>query len=416
MHGRSRPASRVVRRVGPVLVLAGVLAQLGIGGVLAAPSPGLLPVCVVPVARPDSTSVVHGRLKTVPAPGVLGNDVDIVGSVSTARLVTDVRYGSLTLDADGGYRYRSEPDFVGTDTFTYQVDGCVLGLSNVATVTITVTNAAPAASGDTYSAQAGVARTVKAPGILGNDSDPDGDAITATLVSGPANGSLSLNANGGFTYTADGGFSGTDTFRYRATDGIANSGTATVQITVSGPTPTPAPTPTPTPTPIIAIPSVLPSLPLPSGSGGLPTVPGASATPSPSPTAGGSGGPGATATPSPGPSGGTGQGGPGQGGVVPPPGGSGGSGGPGPGASPGPGNGPFTVGTTEVEPEIELEPGSFALASFDWAVPVLTLTVPGLFLIIAIVAQMTIGIAWIPVARRSLEMERRRRRTYVRAG
>lgn len=366
-----------------------------------------------PIAVDDSGSVVHGRLRTVPAPGVLGNDLQLGGGY-TAVLVSGVSNGTLTLRSNGSYDYRSDADYVGTDTFRYRIDGGLLGLSNTATVTITVTNAAPVASGDSYTAQAGVARSIAAPGVLANDSDADGDPISASLVSGPSNGTLSLSANGGFTYTADAGFGGTDTFRYRATDGIAASGTVTVQMTVTAPTPkpTPAPTPTPSPTPIVPIPSLLPT-PLPSVS--LPPLPGATAspTPSPSPRPGGSGGPAPSASPSP-----TSTGGTGQGGAAGPPGGGSDPSAPpsGPLASPVPADGPFAVDGTEADPEIELDPGSFALASFDWAVPVMTLTVPGLFLIVAIVAQATLGIAWIPIARRSLELERRRRRTYVRAG
>ena len=40
-----------------------------------------------------------------------------------------------------------------------------------------------------------------APGVLANDTDPDGDPLTAVLVTGPSHGTLTLNANGSFTYT-----------------------------------------------------------------------------------------------------------------------------------------------------------------------------------------------------------------------
>ena len=59
--------------------------------------------------------------------------------------------------------------------------------------------------------------------MLGNDSDVDGDALTAVLVSGPANGTLTLNADGSFTYTPDANFNGTDSFTYKANDGTADS-------------------------------------------------------------------------------------------------------------------------------------------------------------------------------------------------
>jgi VCBS repeat-containing protein len=89
------------------------------------------------------------------------------------------------------------------------------------------------AQNDAYSTNEDVTLTMAAPGVLGNDSDPDGDPLSAILVSSPANGSLSLNADGSFTYTPNPNFNGTDSFTYQANDGSANSNIATVTITVS---------------------------------------------------------------------------------------------------------------------------------------------------------------------------------------
>jgi hypothetical protein len=93
-------------------------------------------------------------------------------------------------------------------------------------------NDAPAAVNDSYSTGEGLALTVAAPGVLANDSDPDGDTLTASLVSGPADGTLTLNAGGSFTYTPNAGFSGSDTFTYRATDpgGAQSIGTVFISI------------------------------------------------------------------------------------------------------------------------------------------------------------------------------------------
>ena len=53
------------------------------------------------------------------------------------------------------------------------------------------------------------------------------------LVSGPSHGTLTLNANGSFTYTPAANYNGSDSFTYRASDGTATSGLATVTLTVS---------------------------------------------------------------------------------------------------------------------------------------------------------------------------------------
>jgi hypothetical protein len=87
------------------------------------------------------------------------------------------------------------------------------------------------ASNDFYVAQGGAAFTVPAPGVLANDT---GLKLTATLVSAPANGTLTLNANGSFTYTPTNNFTGMDGFTYR--DGSSSSlNPATVDIMVVAP-------------------------------------------------------------------------------------------------------------------------------------------------------------------------------------
>src|SRR5206468_4196104 len=71
------------------------------------------------------------------------------------------------------------------------------------------------------------------PGVLSNDTDPEHQALTAILVSGPAHGTLTLNADGSFAYTPAPNFNGVDSFSYRANDGSLNSNVATVTLTVN---------------------------------------------------------------------------------------------------------------------------------------------------------------------------------------
>jgi PKD repeat protein len=93
-------------------------------------------------------------------------------------------------------------------------------------------NQAPSAGPDNYSTPQDVALTVAAPGVLANDTDPDGNALTAQLVSSTPNGTVSLQSDGSFTYTPSAGFTGDDLFSYTASDGSLTS-TATVTITVT---------------------------------------------------------------------------------------------------------------------------------------------------------------------------------------
>src|SRR6266849_1103720 len=94
-------------------------------------------------------------------------------------------------------------------------------------------NKPPVANNDSYSVNANTTLSVPAPGVLANDTDQDGDPLTAVLVGSVSHGTLQLNANGSFSYTPSAAFSGTDSFTYKANDGKADSGVATVTITVN---------------------------------------------------------------------------------------------------------------------------------------------------------------------------------------
>jgi VCBS repeat-containing protein len=99
-------------------------------------------------------------------------------------------------------------------------------------VLLNTTNRAPATAGEAYATDEDTALTVGAPGVLENDSDPDGDTQTAAVVSGPDHGSLVLNQDGSFEYTPHRNYNGRDSFSYHASDGQRLSAPATVTIDV----------------------------------------------------------------------------------------------------------------------------------------------------------------------------------------
>ena len=82
-------------------------------------------------------------------------------------------------------------------------------------------NQAPVAVADSYTTPLNTTLTVAAPGVLSNDSDPDGNPITAVKVTNPAHGTATLGANGALTYVPTTGYSGADSFTYKANDGSA---------------------------------------------------------------------------------------------------------------------------------------------------------------------------------------------------
>ena len=193
----------------------------------------------LPVALDDSYIVPQDSALSKNADaGVLSNDSDGNGDTLTATVVTGVANGTLSLAADGSFTYTPDAGFSGADSFGYKAtDG--KGGADTALVSISVTakvNRAPAAQADDYLVVQGSSLTRTAnTGVLANDTDADGDTLTAQLVTGVSNGTLSLTADGSFTYTPNASFSGTDSFSYKASDGTAVSSAATVTIAVAAP-------------------------------------------------------------------------------------------------------------------------------------------------------------------------------------
>ena len=181
-----------------------------------------------PVATNDAYSVTAGQTLNVGAPGVLSNDSDVDGDTLSA--VNHSALAGLTANADGSFSY--DATTAGEFSFTYQASDGTL-TSDPATVVITVTaaapNAAPVAANDAYDVTAGQTLNVAAPGVLSNDSDSDGDALTA--VNHSALAGLTANADGSFSYDATA--AGEVSFTCQASDGIATSDPATVTITVT---------------------------------------------------------------------------------------------------------------------------------------------------------------------------------------
>ncbi|MCL6257948.1 Ig-like domain-containing protein [Aquiflexum sp. TKW24L] len=193
-----------------------------------------------PIGSDDAFGALSGKVLTVAAPGFLANDIDQDGDVLTATLIVDgVDNGSLSAFPNGSFNYTPNPGFIGTDQFQYRMRDSELNESEPITVTIQVYegNRSPSGTNDVFGVMQNTVRTVAAPGFLVNDIDPDGDALTATLiVNGVDNGSLSAFPNGSFNYTPNPGFIGTDQFQYRMRDSELNeSEPITVTLEVIGP-------------------------------------------------------------------------------------------------------------------------------------------------------------------------------------
>ena len=187
-----------------------------------------------PVAVDDPVEIDEDAVDTTI--DVLANDTDADGDPLVLWAYDEDMLEAGTLTATGStLTYVPDPDINGTDTFDYWItDGS--GAFDRATVTITIDPRpdVPVANADGYATPEATTLTVSDPGLLGNDSDADGDDLTVdpTPVVPPAHGALDLQPDGGLTYTPDAGFAGEDTFVYLVDDGTGRFAIATVSITV----------------------------------------------------------------------------------------------------------------------------------------------------------------------------------------
>ena len=211
--------------------------------------------------------------------GITGSFVAGTGTLTLTGSTTVANYQTALRTVT--YQNTSEAPSILARTVVYQVNdgGAVNNLSNQLTSTINVTavNDAPLAVNDAYTVIQDTTLTVgtvlvkdifpgsgygqpsglinvngtlffgaidgvngqelwasgTAANVLANDTDSDSATLAANLVTGPANGTLVLNADGTFTYRPNAGFTGTDSFTYQANDGSLLSNVATVTITVT---------------------------------------------------------------------------------------------------------------------------------------------------------------------------------------
>jgi len=145
------------------------------------------------------------------------------------------------VEADGTLRFTTAPNAFGVSTVKVRArdnggtanGGIDFSPSQTFTITVVNVNDAPITHDDRLVVSEDKLLTVSAPGVLGNDMDMEGDAMTAVKLSNPTHGVLSFNTNGSFTYQPNPNFVGNDTFTYAATDGVLPSGATTVTISVA---------------------------------------------------------------------------------------------------------------------------------------------------------------------------------------
>lgn len=174
-------------------------------------------------AEPDYDSVLPYLASSGP-----GDQTDACASPSASgpnsgpsdncqwTIMPDFEFDSITLYADGGTVSLEGGGDHGSAIGDFETLLYLAGSPPVAEDDAFTTNEDTSVSGN----------------VLGNDTDPDGGALSAVIGDLPADGDVTLASDGGFTYTPDPDWFGTDSFTYLATDGDGETDEATVTITV----------------------------------------------------------------------------------------------------------------------------------------------------------------------------------------
>ncbi|HEX9998022.1 MAG TPA: Ig-like domain-containing protein [Abditibacterium sp.] len=190
---------------------------------------GISAVSDAPIAVSDTFTATEDTTLTIAAPGVLSNDYDPDGDTLTASLKEQAAHGTVTLAANGSFSYLPDADWSGTDSFKYQVrDGAIDSTPVTVTIRVAPVNDAPVALSQGIETAEDSAKTL----VLGG-ADAESEALTYTVKTQPANGTLS-GAAPNLTYTPNANYNGTDSFTFEVKDSALDSAPATISIQISG--------------------------------------------------------------------------------------------------------------------------------------------------------------------------------------
>jgi hypothetical protein len=189
------------------------------------------------IGLPDNFTMENDAILTS---NLISNDNDPDGDsilINTTPVQTP-NEGSLTINMDGSFSYDPNNNFIGKDSFYYQI--CDNGSPITCdTVEVTITVLAPNNKNDLYAtddATIGKEDSTQTGNVLTNDYDPEGHSLTVNTspLTNVSNGSLTLNGNGSFVYQPNMDFSGSDEFKYLVCDNGSPQAcdSATVYITV----------------------------------------------------------------------------------------------------------------------------------------------------------------------------------------
>ncbi|MET0099237.1 Ig-like domain-containing protein [Limnospira platensis] len=198
-----------------------------------------------PVAEDDQVDALLNTAINIPGETLLANDSDPDGDVLTIIEVANANNGTVDLDPEAGdVLFTPDSDFLGAASFEYTISDGRSG-TDTATVTVLVKSLPTAVDDENNTFANQILSVESSEGVLANDFDLDGDALTVVAFDGRSVQGATVQVNPDGSYTFDPRNANAllalreeeeivDTFTYTIEDVDGNQDTATVSITVTG--------------------------------------------------------------------------------------------------------------------------------------------------------------------------------------
>jgi len=174
-----------------------------------------------PIATDDHYSVPAGEeLEVGATAGLLRNDLDLDDDAIWIVSIQAPSHGTINIATDGSFAYTPDPGFQGAESLVYTLtDGSATAQATLVLNVLEPANRRPVTQTDWYYTPTSTALPVSAAeGILRNDLDPDGDAISVQSIQAPGHGTINIATDGSFTYTPDPSWEGIEALVYTVAD------------------------------------------------------------------------------------------------------------------------------------------------------------------------------------------------------
>lgn len=154
---------------------------------------------------------------------------DPAGLSLTYSLVSPPSHGTIVINSNGDFVYTPTSNYFGSDVAVFKVTNTNSDISNLASISITVNSINDAPVTDSQSINTNKNQAIN---LTLESSDVEGSNLTYTLVSNPLHGTITGTAPN-LTYTPNSNYTGADNFTFKVNDGVSDSNTSVVSISVT---------------------------------------------------------------------------------------------------------------------------------------------------------------------------------------